>query len=80
MPDLCLLQPEYIDGYIAVTDEEAIQAARLLARKEGIFAGFSSGANLAAAIQLLQERCNLDYAHNRRSERRPRSVDVSRIE
>jgi cysteine synthase A len=36
-----------------VTDEEAIQAARLLAKEEGIFAGFSSGANLAAALQLL---------------------------
>jgi len=34
---------------VQVTDEEARQAARDLALKEGIFAGYSSGANLAAA-------------------------------
>jgi cysteine synthase A len=27
---------------------------RLLAQKEGVFAGFSSGANLAAAVKLLK--------------------------
>jgi cysteine synthase A len=52
--DLAFLRREHIDGYLQVTDEEAIAAARLLARKEGIFAGFSSGANLAAALQLLR--------------------------
>ena len=31
--------------------------ARLLASEEGIFAGFSSGANLAAAFQLLEGFC-----------------------
>jgi cysteine synthase A len=30
---------------------------RRLAKEEGIFAGFSSGANVAAAIQLLQTTC-----------------------
>jgi cysteine synthase A len=30
-----------------------MDAARRLAREEGIFAGFSSGANLAAALKLL---------------------------
>jgi cysteine synthase len=53
MAELPLLRPEHVDGYIQVTDEEAIQTARLLAREEGIFAGFSSGANVAAALQLL---------------------------
>lgn len=42
-----------IDGFVKVTDEEAKAAARILARTEGILAGFSSGANLAAAIKLL---------------------------
>jgi cysteine synthase A len=37
-----------------VTDEEAIDMTRRLAREEGIFAGFSSGANVAAAMQLLK--------------------------
>ncbi len=54
MRDLPLLRPEYIDGYLKVSDEEAIGASRRLAREEGIFAGFSSGANLAAALQLLR--------------------------
>lgn len=54
MPDLPLLKPEHIDGYLQVTDDEAIQMTRRLAREEGIFAGFSSGANVAAALHLLQ--------------------------
>jgi len=41
------------DGYLTVTDQEAIACARRLAREEGLFVGFSSGANLAAALQLL---------------------------
>jgi cysteine synthase A len=49
-----LHEPELIEDYLQVTDGEAIQAARDLARKEGIFAGFSSGANVAAALKLLQ--------------------------
>jgi len=52
--DLHMLQAEQIDGYIKVTDEQAIRMARRLAKEEGIFAGFSSGANVAAAMQLLQ--------------------------
>jgi threonine synthase len=43
-----------VDGYLQVTDEEAISTARRLAAEEGIFAGFSSGANVAAALQLLR--------------------------
>jgi cysteine synthase A len=52
LPFLC--DPSLIDGYLQVSDEEAILTARDLARKEGIFAGFSSGANVAAALKLLQ--------------------------
>jgi len=51
---LPLLQPEHIDGYLKVTDRQAVDIARRLAREEGIFAGFSSGANVAAALDLLQ--------------------------
>jgi cysteine synthase A len=54
MRDLPLLRPELIDGFLRVSDEEAIDAARRLAREEGLFAGFSSGANLAAALKLLR--------------------------
>ena len=51
---LPLLAGSKVDGFLTVTDQEAMEAARNLARREGIFAGFSSGANLAAAIKLLQ--------------------------
>jgi cysteine synthase A len=43
-----------IDGYFKIADEHAAHAARLLAREEGIFAGYSTGAQLHAAIQLLR--------------------------
>ena len=52
--DLPLLEPELVTDYVGVTDEEAIEMARLLAKTEGIFAGFSSGANVAAALSLLR--------------------------
>jgi len=54
MAELPMLRPEQIDGYLQVADAEAIQTARRLAKEEGIFAGFSSGANVAAALQLLR--------------------------
>jgi cysteine synthase A len=53
MAHLPLLRPEHIDGYLQVSDTEAILTARRLAREEGIFAGFSTGANVAAALRLL---------------------------
>jgi cysteine synthase A len=52
--ELKMLNRAHIDGYLQVSDEQAIQMTRQLARKEGIFAGFSSGANLAAAMNLLE--------------------------
>lgn len=57
MPHLSMLRAEHIDGYLQVTDQQAIQAARRLAAEEFIFAGFSSGANVAAALQLLAGPC-----------------------
>ena len=38
---------------LKVTEQQAIAMARRLAKEEGIFAGFSSGANVAAAMELL---------------------------
>lgn len=54
--ELPLIDRSLINGFLTVSDEEAIVACRRLAREEGIFAGFSSGANAAAALQLLLER------------------------
>ena len=51
---LDIVDQSLMDGSITVSDEEAEVMTRLLAKKEGIFAGFSSGANLAAAIKLLE--------------------------
>lgn len=55
LADLTLVDRSLVSGYLQVTDDEAIAAARLLAAEEGIFGGFSSGANLAGAIQLLRK-------------------------
>lgn len=53
MPDLAFLRGLPVAGHLAVTGDEARQTARALARTEGIFAGFSAGANAAAALRLL---------------------------
>ena len=37
-----LWEPEYCDGFLSVSDEEAIEGSRRLARREGIFVGFSA--------------------------------------
>ncbi len=52
--ELPLLDRSLVDGFIAVTDDEAVSGARALARFEGIFGGFSSGAHAAAARRLLE--------------------------
>lgn len=54
MADLAHLRSVKLEGYLSVSGDEARAHARLLARKEGVFGGFSSGANLAAAIALLR--------------------------
>lgn len=43
-----------VDGYLGVSGGAAREAARTLARQEGIFGGYSAGANVAAAIELLR--------------------------
>lgn len=54
--ELPLLDRSLVAGFLAVSDEEAVAATRRLAREEGILAGFSSGANVAAALSLLADR------------------------
>ncbi len=49
-----LNQQIYDDIYI-VTDEEAIETARGLARLEGLMCGISSGTNVAAALKLAEK-------------------------
>ena len=51
---LDLIDKALVDGAIPITDEEAVEATRALASIEGIFGGFSSGANAMAAVKLLK--------------------------
>ena len=53
MTELDFLHDVAIDGYLGVGGRAARESARRLAREEGIFGGYSAGANLAAALELL---------------------------
>lgn len=44
-----------VDKVIKISDDEAFEASRLLAKKEGILAGSSSGAALAASLKLADQ-------------------------
>ena len=52
IPDV--LDRDIYDELMSVTDERAIEVARELAAKEGIFAGISAGATLATALELAE--------------------------
>jgi cysteine synthase A len=56
MAELPMVDSGVIDGIIEVTDEQAMDATRRLAKQEGIFAGVSSGACVAVAEMLLETR------------------------
>ena len=43
-----------VDQVVKITDNEAFRAVRVLARREGVFAGSSSGGALAAARKLIE--------------------------
>ena len=47
-----VLDRSVLDEVIAVSDEAAIETARLCARREGVLAGLSSGAALHAAVEI----------------------------
>jgi cysteine synthase B len=50
-----IFEPERVDRVLDVSEAEATQMARSLAKEEGIFAGMSSGGAMAAAIKLAGE-------------------------
>jgi cysteine synthase A len=54
------LDPELMDGVVAVESEAALERSRALAAEEGIFCGISSGANVEGAVRLSDERPELD--------------------
>lgn len=51
--DISFLDEGMIDGFVSVSAEEAVYHTRLLAERCGLFTGFSSGANVCAALKLL---------------------------
>jgi cysteine synthase A len=53
-----VLNIDVIDEIITVSDEDAFNTARLLAKIEGVFAGISSGAILYAATKIAQKEEN----------------------
>jgi cysteine synthase A len=50
-----VLDRSLVDRVVAIEEEDAILAARRLARADGVLAGISSGAALAAVLQLANE-------------------------
>ena len=50
-----ILNQKIYDDIYVVSDEEALETAKRLAREEGLMCGISSGTNVAAALQLAQK-------------------------
>lgn len=50
-----VLNAKVADRIVTVTDQEAIETSRSLARSEGVFCGISSGATFAAALKVAAE-------------------------
>ena len=53
-----ILKTDLIDQVITVTNSDAMETARQLAKKEGLLAGISSGAATWAALQLANDETN----------------------
>ena len=53
IPDI--LNMEIYDSIYIVTDEEALETSRRLAREEGLMVGISAGTNVAAALKLAKK-------------------------
>ena len=47
-----LYDASLVDEFISIGDAEAMRTARAMGKKEGILAGFTSGANVAAALRI----------------------------
>ena len=55
-----ILNADILDEIVTVSGDEAYESARLLARKEGVLVGISSGAALHTAIELAKKEENKD--------------------
>ena len=55
IPEVLKSGLDFIDEIITVTDDDAINTTRRLAKEEGILAGISSGANMFAALKIAKK-------------------------
>ncbi len=55
-----ILNTEIYDQIITISNEEAFEMARFLAKKEGLLVGISTGANVAASLKLARTSLNLN--------------------
>src|SRR5579862_8578054 len=53
-----ILRTDFIDEIITVTNDEAVEMARRLAREEGLLVGISSGAAVVAALKVAKRKEN----------------------
>lgn len=53
-----ILDRNIYDEVLTVSDKDAVETAKLIAREEGLFVGISAGANVFSAIRLAQRKEN----------------------
>jgi cysteine synthase B len=53
VPDI--YHPEQLDSKLVIADDVAFETARILAIREGVFAGMSSGAAVAGALEIARD-------------------------
>ena len=53
-----ILRRDYIDEVVTVTNDDAVNMARRLAREEGLLVGISSGAAVVAALKVASRKEN----------------------
>ena len=74
-----VLDRDLLDEVIAVDDEDALETARLVARREGVLAGISCGAALYGAMQVAQREEAAGCADRRRAARLGRALRLDAV-